>query len=178
MDKLTLNNIHAFDNSLLQEKKNYLVLQNIQRIPPHIGLVIQNKYYSTAVAGVKTNLPFETVLKNIYQKNIPTLILELDEIAISEEKLTEIFENYGPLNAPEKSCLFPIMDVLSIAFQKDFTAEFVFELIPVLNEMKKLKRIYSLHLSSSYPHDFRLKEYSRNEINYCIDQLNAKEKVG
>lgn len=178
MDKLTLKNIHSFESSFLKEKKNYLVLQNVQNIPPHIGLVIQNKYYSTAVAGVKTNLSFETVIKNIQQKNIPTLILELENITISEEKLTNIFENYGPLNAPEKSCLFPIIEALSIIFKQELKSEFVFELIPVLDSWKKLKNIYSLHLSTSFPHDFRLKEYSRNEINYCIDQLNLKEKVG
>ncbi len=177
MDNFQLDNIQNFHPSSSEEKKHYLVLQNVNRIPPHIGLVVNNHYYSTAVSGIKTKMNLETVLKNIQQKNIECLFIELENITVEDESVIGVFENYGLLDKPEKSCLFPVISVLKKAFQYDFRSEFVFDLIPELQQQNLIKSYHSLHLSTVFPHSFRLNRYSRTEINFCIDQLNQKIKV-
>lgn len=170
--KFILNNIYPFTGEL-ENNVCYLVIQNVNNIPPHIGLILKNKYYSTAVSGVKTGIGIESVLKNIQQKNIPSLFIQLNDFVVMEQLAESIFFNYGPLNDANKSCLFPIISVLNNALNLDLKGEFIFELLPELEKLNLIERCYSLNMQLENKL-FEFKNYSRADINFCISELNGK----
>lgn len=170
--KFVLKNILPFTGEL-ENKACYLIIQNVNNIPPHIGLILKNNYYSTAVSGVKTGVPSEIILKNIHAKNIPTLFIQLKEIVVMEPLANSIFNNYGPLNSSDKSCLFPIISLFNNALNLNLKAEFLFELLPELEKLDLLDKSFSVNLSLEN-NKFELKNYSREDINFCISELNGK----
>jgi hypothetical protein len=176
MSDITIENIIPFTGRT--ENRSLILVQNTVQIPPHIGLVVDANYFSVSVSGVKTELDFNSVLKNIELKKIPCLILEIDDIRFSSDAISDIFKHYGRLDKPEKSCLFPIVDLLNRAYGLIHESEFVFELIKELEKNGHLKGIYHLNLEDKLRQDsFLFPKYERDDIRFCIDKLNARQPV-
>lgn len=176
MADLILHNIHPFTGNI--NEGTFILIQNTRQIPPHISLVNDGKYFSTSVAGVKTGMDAESVLKNIGSKKIPSLILQITPLRFSTDALTEVFNTYGVLDKPEKSCLFPIIAVLNQSYGLIHESEFVFELIKELEKNGNLKRISQCNMEDILEKEsYLFPIYSRTDIRNCIDKLNEKERV-
>lgn len=176
MSDISIKNIIPFDANA--ENRSFILVQNTDQIPPHISLVVDGNYFSVSVSGVKTEMDFNSVLKNIELKKIPCLILEIDDIRYSSDAISDIFKHYGRLDKPEKSCLFPIIDLLNRAYGLIHESEFVYELIIELEKNGHLKGIYHLNLESKLKQDsFLFPKYERDDIRFCIDKLNESQSV-
>ncbi len=174
MSELKIQNIHPFENNT--NERSFILIQNTDQIPPHISLVVDGNYFSVSVAGVKTAVDFQSVLKNSQVKKIPCLILEISKIKFSSEAIADIFNHYGRLDKPEKSCLFPIIDLLNRAYGLIHESEFVYELIVELEKNRNLKGVFQLNLEPKLiDNSFLFPIYNRNDIRFCIDQLNIKQ---
>lgn len=174
MSEIRIQNINPFKER--SDDRSFILIQNTDQIPPHISLVVDGNYFSVSVSGVKAGVDFQSVLKNIQVKNIPCLILEISEIKFSSEAIAEIFNHYGRLDKPEKSCLFPIIDLLNRAYGLIHESEFVFELIRELEKNENLTGVFHLNLETKMKDDsFLFPEYRREDIRFCIDKLNQKE---
>jgi hypothetical protein len=104
--------------------------------------------------------------------------LEITGIKFSFDAIAEIFIHYGRLDKPEKSCLFPIIDLLNRAYGLIHESEFVFELIRELEKNKNLLGIFHLNLESKLKENsFLFPKYERQDVRFCIDKLNAKQPV-
>jgi hypothetical protein len=176
MPELNIPNINLFENS--SNECSYILIQNTNQIPPHISLVVEGNYFSVSVSGVKTEVDFQSVLKNIQLKNIPCLILEISKIKFSSNAIADIFNHYGRLDKPEKSCLFPILDVLNRAYGLILESEFVFELITELKKCEKLLAVFHLNMENLLKgNDYLFPIYNRKDISFCIDKLNIKQSA-
>jgi hypothetical protein len=69
MSELKIQNIHPFENNT--NERSFILIQNTDQIPPHISLVVDGNYFSVSVSGVKTEVDFQSVLKNIQVKKNP-----------------------------------------------------------------------------------------------------------
>jgi hypothetical protein len=104
------------------------------------------------------------------------LILEISKIKFSSQAIADIFNHYGRLDKPEKSCLFPIIDLLNRAYGLIHESEFVFELIQELKRNENLLSVFHLNLESKLKEDsFLFPTYQREDIRFCIDKLNDKQ---
>jgi hypothetical protein len=174
MSELKIQNIHPFENNT--NERSFILIQNTDQIPPHISLEVDGNYFSVSVSGVKTEVDFQSVLKNIQVKKIPCLILEISKIKFSSQAIADIFNHYGRLDKPEKSCLFPIIDLLNRAYGLIHESEFVFELIQELKRNENLLSVFHLNLESKLKEDsFLFPTYQREDIRFCIDKLNDKQ---
>lgn len=174
MSELRIQNINPFFENT--NDRSFILIQNTDQVPPHISLVVDGNYFSVSVSGVKTEVDFQSVLKNIQMKNIPCLILEITKIKFSSEAISDIFNHYGRLDKPEKSCLFPIIDLLNRAYGLIHESEFVFELIKELEKNNNLIGVFHLNLESKLKENsFLFSKYQREDIRFCIDKLNTKE---
>lgn len=176
MSERIIRNIRPLEESM--EERSFILIQHTDQIPPHISLVVDGNYFSVSVSGVKTEVDVLSVLKNIQLKNIPCLILEITPIKYSSGAIAETFQHYGRLDQPEKSCLFPIIGLLNKAYGYLHESEFIFELIRELDKNKNLLAIYQLNLEKKLQQDsFLFPDYKREDIRFCINQLNEKQTV-
>jgi len=154
----------------------YILVQHTEQVPPHIALVSEEKYYSSSVSGVKFEVEVESVLKNIRAKNIPSLLIQIEPVKFSEDALSQIFIAYGPLDSEEKSCLFPIIELLNRSYKVILTSEFIFELIRELGSLEKVLAVYELNMDHIVNnHQYALPFYSRDEIRFCIRKLKERQ---
>lgn len=176
MSETKIQNIQPFKEKM--EDRSFILIQHTDQIPPHISLVVDGNYFSVSVSGVKTELDFQSVWKNIQMKSIPCLILEISKVKFSFEAIAEIFQHYGRLDKPEKSCLFPIIDLLNRAYGSIHESDFIFELIQELDKNKNLLSIYHLNLENKLQQNsFLFPNYKREDIRFCINQLNERQTV-
>lgn len=61
-------------------KDSLLVILHANRIPPHIGLLINGNYNSLTIKGHELNVNIEALLKTISQKKIESVFIELKNI--------------------------------------------------------------------------------------------------
>jgi len=144
----------------------FLCLFGTDKIPPHLGLVVEGKYYSTSAKGSRVGENAELILRRVKQSAIPTLFIQLD-IVVDKHKLAAAFENYPKLKE-NQTCLIPIKDYINSVGEDVTAADFVFELIPILHNLKLISDSFSLYMSGS---SFELKVYSKEDIVNRIVKL-------
>jgi hypothetical protein len=144
----------------------FLCLFGTDKTPPHLGLVVEGKYYSTSAKGSRVGENAELILRRVSQSTIPTLFIKLD-IAEDIQKLATAFKNYPKLKE-NQTCLLPIKDYINSIGEDVTSANFVFELIPILHNRKLIADSFSLYMNDS---SFELKVYSKEDIVNRIVKL-------
>jgi len=147
-------------------KGTFLCLFGTDKIPPHLGLVVDGKYYSTSAKGSRLGENVQLVLRRVKQSKIPTLFIQLD-IADDVQKLVATFENYPKLKE-NQTCLLPIKDYIKSIGEDVTSANFVFELIPILHSRELITNCFSLNMKDT---SFELKVYSKADIVNRIVKL-------
>ena len=148
------------------DRGTFLCLFGTDKTPPHLGLVVDGKYYSTSAKGSRVGENAELILRRVKQSAIPTLFIQLD-IVVDKHKLAAAFENYPKLKE-NQTCLIPIKDYINSVGEDVTAADFVFELIPILHNLKLISDSFSLYMSGS---SFILKVYSKEDILNRIVKL-------
>ncbi|MBL17809.1 MAG: hypothetical protein CL848_02895 [Crocinitomicaceae bacterium] len=147
-----------------------IVLSGNNFIPPHLGLVISGNYFSCSANSVKTNVPFSRIFNKLKRRNHKLLIAELD-IPISIQKSREIFNDYGVL-CDDKTCLGPVKKTIEFHLNQNFKSNFIFELLPVLEEKRIIKSYLQFNLDAYISNNgFNLPTYTKEEVLDCIREL-------
>jgi hypothetical protein len=147
----------------------YIILFEATKIPPHLLLAVDRKIYSITDSGKQTGSPLEKLLGFVRRKNIATLFVEIkkspnDEAGNIEKIVKDHFLNYDRVIEGKVSCLFPIRDVMAEIFGDEMQkAEFIFELLPLLEKENALGKIYSLNMEIA-DGEFELLTYTRDQL--------------
>jgi hypothetical protein len=144
----------------------FLCLFGTDKTPPHLGLVVDGKYYSASAKGSRVGENAELILRRVNQSTIPTLFIKLD-IVVDMDKLAAAFKSYPKLKE-NQTCLLPIKDYINSIGEDVTYANFVFELIPILHNRKLISDSFSLYMNDS---SFELKVYSKEDIVNRIVKL-------
>jgi len=167
-----IRNVKLLEDYNNLESGFFLCLIGTSKIPPHIALIANGKYYSTSVKGVKLGVDFNFLLKILETKKTPTLFLKIDEL-IDQPQLTEVYANYPKLTTNE-SCLFPIRDYFKLKNWKVDNWAFVFDLIGDLLIKDKIEIAYHLRMEELLENEsFKLREYTKEDIITLIKELKA-----
>ncbi len=155
----------------------FITILHAYRIPPHIGLIIDGNYYSLTIKGRELNVSTDTYLRNIKQKNIPTLFFQLKKHPIfSTDYLKEHFilniSKFDKVAVNKATCLSPIKLFFEETYAIDISdINFIYELIPHLESLELIENIYSKNIEEK---EFELPSYSLDEINEEIKQANKE----
>ena len=144
----------------------FLCLFGTDKIPPHLGLIVNGKYYSTSAKGSRLGENVKLILRRVNQSSIPTLFIKLD-VSEDIQKLVVAFENYPKLKE-NQTCLLPLKDYINSIGEDVTSINFVFELIPILHNRNLISDSFSLYMSAS---SFELKVYSKEDIVNRIVKL-------
>lgn len=131
----------------------YIILFNANSIPPHLLLSINGEVYSITDSGRQLASPLEKLIGFINRKNIPTLFVEWNLLESKIEKLQsktkEYFLKYEKVVKGKISCLFPIRDIVANVLGDEMkTAEFIFELLPMMEKVNALEKTFALNMEN------------------------------
>ena len=98
---------------ILYPNRDYLLMSNVLRKPPHLGIVSNNSYLDLSLKGVSVNTLPDSMLKVIKNKNIPTIILEFNQF--EHVNIKDIFTShllkYKKVDV-NNTCFTPIKELL------------------------------------------------------------------
>ena len=167
---IQIKTIHL--NEWFLMKDSWLVMLHANRIPPHIGMVINGKYNSLTIKGHELDISIDALLKTIIQKNIESVFIKLKKHPVfSIEYQLEIFQEYikrfDKVNEFGITCLTPVKlffeEFYAVKFLED---ELFFDFMIRLNDNKYLEEAGSFN--------FNLEQNSLKLPYYTLNLLNQK----
>lgn len=164
-ENIIIENIQEIKKTDFQ-KGIFLCLFGVDMIPPHLGIIADDKYYSTSAKGNRVGESVSAIWRRVKQGKISTLFIKLN-VEIDKELLIEAFNNYPKLKSSQ-TCLLPIKDYLQKNNINAERAKFVFELIPILQDLNLVEESFSLNVESG---SFELPIYSKEDIANRIVKL-------
>ena len=148
---------------------HWIVVLRAKNIPPHIGFLSNEKYYSLEYDGLHVaNL--NTLLRGIEAKSIEALLVKIDGEIDNVDTVMNKYEL-----SDEVTCLFPVRELCAQLNEDSFKAQYVFELIPFLSNNGLIKSVYGLNLGTAN-NRFDFPVYTKKEIFERIRSLNETSK--
>ncbi len=160
-----------------------IFLYRATRIPPHLGWFINGKIYDITTFGPTLGLDLTSFYQTSVKRKMEVVFIALDEI-----KLTNLFDLERKIEASvrmhemvteTKSCLVPIMEVLSEISSVDSNqVQFFFDLYPILQSKQIIKFASQLGLDKKLAdNQLELKTYTQEDIKDCIAAIERKSNL-
>lgn len=143
-------------------QKSTLWVIHADKIPPHLGISFESKFFSLKVNGKDLGLNTETLISLFTRKGTPVLLIEIDDKP--EFPLPIIFENYSQASSNGSTCLDPVSAALKIRGCRT-----VHELLAELEENGKVINYFGINLPADYS---GVPFYTRSAI---VDRLKKLE---
>jgi len=164
MYSFKFSNISQLTNNEQLEKGCYLCVWHANKIPPHIGLLINGAYYSLKVKGKDTGIPLVEIMKVIKRKSIPTVFAEV-KLCVEKEIIESIFSTFGKAEASKFTCLTPITQI----FNQPKNVNMLADLLNSFQSKNQLGKIIGLNLDSNFE---GILSYGKKEIEERLIKLN------
>ena len=142
--KVNLNEIVPFEEKEFNQNSVYLWVLHADKIPPHIGLSVEGKYFSLKSNGKDENLGLDGLFNVIDKKKIKTLLFELDS-NLTRTDVEACFSTYDRTIVHEVTCLNPLKDLLGF---KDVRK--LLDLLSELEQSGSIKSIVGLNIDDSF----------------------------
>lgn len=170
----------TFSNSNEEKLKGlFIAVVHATRIPPHIGIIANEKYHSLSVKGQNINTPVNSLIKTSVVRKIPTLFIRIkphptfSEVYLGEHFITNV-QQFKRVDAGVATCLTPIRSFFEEVYylsMKD--VNYLYELLPALDSKGLIESITSLNIDEK---NYQLPFYTNNEINAGIEQVRKEYK--
>ncbi len=158
----TIDKIVDFKESNLDPDKVILWIWHANKIPPHIGISSEGKYFSLKSTGKDVNLPIDQVIQLIQRKSIKTLAVELN-IDVNTVDLDTVFDHYSITKSNQVTCLTPIKNVLQMRSPSKLE-----HLLSELSEMKVIRKFVGFNIDASFQ---GIPNYSVEDIHSRLETL-------
>ncbi len=178
------NAVHIYGELAGEKIKKgvFLVLQHANRVPPHIGLMMDNIYHSLSIKGQELNVSGEVLLKNISVRKIPSVFLEIQKHPVfSNDHLGESFaeqvKQFDKVSPDGNTCLSPVKLFFSEFYALDpHKIDLVFDLLEGLKKNNFAGSALGAHLGTLKENIFYLQPYKREDLDKQIAAELAKLK--
>jgi len=164
------------------KKGIYLVLLHANRVPPHIGMMIDNEYHSLTVKGQEISISGNVLLKNIGLRKIQTLFIKIKKHPVfSNQHLNESFieqiKLFDKVNEKGNTCLSPIKLFFEeyYAINKD-KVHLVFDLLEELKDNDFIEETCGMNLGETKGNIFYLQPYNKADLQVQIEAELKKVK--
>lgn len=99
------------DFDSLQKNMTYLWVIHADKIPPHVGISSEARYYSLKVNGKDENVAIDQLYKVLMQKDISFVLFQLKN-GIELTEISRKFKLYRSAGTKSVTCLDPINKLL------------------------------------------------------------------
>lgn len=161
----------------------YLVLLHADKVPPHIGLLIDNTYHSLTIKGQELNINGNVLFKNISLRKICTVFIKIKKHPVfSNNHLNEAFieqvKQFDKVNDDTNTCLSPIR-----LFFDEFYAipkgdiKLVFDLLDALQTNDFISTACGTNMLALKENTFYLQTYNETDLKKQIAKELQKVKL-
>jgi hypothetical protein len=141
----------------------FLCVLHADKIPPHVGCIIEGHFFSLKVSGKDEAVDVSTLFKALTLKKVPTLFIGIKK-EISSALVEYIYGNYTTVEVGQNTCLSPVIDL----FECQGHVKKLSDLLRLLQEESLLKEVFKLHLREDYT---ALPDYSNQDIEQRLLNL-------
>ncbi len=164
MSEFKFSSLHELDQNEALAHGFYLCVLHADKIPPHIGCLIDGLFYSLKVNGKDEQLPVNQLLKAILRKKVPTVFVQVDTPE-STRQVAEIYERYQKIEVGESTCLSPLVQL----FKCEDSVYKLSQLLEHLNHGGRIKKVFKVHLTDEFT---AIAAYSLEEIEQRLVYLS------
>ena len=164
MYSFQFDTINALNNDSTLNTGCYLCIWHANKIPPHIGILIDGFYFSLKVKGKDTSIPVNEIVKIINRKGICTLFVEVQSEVV-KSRIMDVFSKYSNAEAYKFSCLTPIAEV----FDANQNVHMLADLLNSFKEKNQIGKVFGLNLISDFG---GIPLYGKEEIEARLKALN------
>ncbi len=166
MSKYKISNIINAEKQKIDEQKCLLWVWHADKIPPHLGLSVEGRYFSLKANGKDFMTEIDAVLQIISKKKIKTLCFELKS-TLNVQDLANSFNKYNTTIPFEVTCLLPIQEVLNSYFSKQLV-----DLLVDLDDKKQVNRVFGFNIPIEFD---SISEYTTDDIHARLKKLKENE---
>ena len=149
------------------DRKNYLWVIHADKIPPHIGISVNNYYFSLKVNGKDVKYAISKLLNVLNSKLIPCLVIELTT-EFTLDLINMVYSHYSNKIIKNQTCLTPILELF-----KQNNSLIIHELLADLYSKDCLKAVFGLNL----PEDFvSIPTYNKTIVDQHIFELQYAKR--
>ena len=164
MYSFQFDTINSLNNESALNTGCYLCIWHANKIPPHIGILIDGSYFSLKVKGKDTAIPVNEILKIINRKSICALFVEVQREVVKSH-IFEVFSKYSNAEAYKFSCLTPITEV----FDTNQNVHLLADLLNSFKEKNQIGKVFGLNLALDFG---GIPMYGKEEIEARLKALS------
>ena len=139
--------------------------------PPHVGLLLEKKYYSCTVNGLKLGFSFSQFCQILSRKKQKVVVFNTT-VNFDKKLVESVFTECQDLGA-EYSCYKPLKTCFELVKNRSLNAEFVYELIELLSVENNITATYHFGFDDfSNTQLVEIPRYNKQDVVNCIN--NAK----
>lgn len=153
MEQYVCNSYFHFDeiNALNHEsnfdKGCYIVIIHSDKIPPHLGILVDHLFFSHKVNGIDFDVPLNLLLSTLNKRNISTLFVQLKQRERwSLEAIRTCFSGDSFDIDKDKTCLNPLINII----QPTENCKVLADLLNYLNDKDLIEGCIGLNLPDDY----------------------------
>ena len=144
----------------------FLCIWHANKIPPHIGVVIDGAYFSLKVKGKDLNIPVNDIVKLIEKKGICSVFVKIEQ-PVEKSDVAHVFSKFQNAQETIATCLTPITEIVQV----QNTVHKLSDLLNYFNAKNQISQVFGLNLGA----DFKgILTYGKEEIEARLKQLNKK----
>jgi hypothetical protein len=146
-----------------------IVLIDLDLCPIHLGFFYENELFELTTKGLQI-YPKEKFLNWIRIKKKKACYLPFDNLnVLNRETIENIFNSFN-LNLTGITCLDPLKKILSVCIDNSIDdCKTIFDVLKKIKEFNANQNFY--YLGNELLVSFQLKEYTREEVYYYINEI-------
>lgn len=176
--------IHITHDITLEKLKQglFIFIYRATKIPPHLGIITNGKLFDISSVGPNLGIDITDFYNTVLKRKTEVVFIELIK-PNSNIELEVLAKNCVTLYwkvTKEVSCLSPIKDFLVDAYQLNTVKEanFIFELLPILEDEKLVKEKTQMNTSKKLKNNnLHIIRYTKKDVENCLDALNRKQQL-
>ena len=162
-DLTSFEHVPLFKNQDLEEGF-FLCVIHANKVPPHLGISINGKFFSSKAKGKDLNIPIDRIVQILRKKMIAGLFVKLNPLLVSEENVNRVFNLLPSGIEGEQTCLWPIRELVGAPE----SVEHIGDLLAYLESDESIIERITLNLPTGFK---GIPWYSLTEIKQRIEFL-------
>lgn len=156
--------------SVLRElpKGTFVCIIHADKIPPHLGLLVDQKFFSLKTKGKDVNVPLVKLETILSKKRVATVFVEL-KAAFNLLEIQNYFNEIPEGLAENQTCLHPLIQLLD----PDEVCSTIADLLKCLDRENLISTVFGVHLSPNY---IGILDYDRKVVENRIKSLRDVER--
>ena len=159
---LKLSEIIPFDSTEFRSEPTYIWVWHADKIPPHIGISTNGKYFSLKSNGKDEGVDIFKVAELVERKKIKTLLFELND-QLKVEEIASVFESFATTSTDEITCLKPLKSILNAP-----EARMLKDLLAELTAIGRISKVIGFNIDETFK---GIQDYKVEDIHNRLRKL-------